>query len=56
MEGTPETGYFSLGGLGWKELYCRGGFNNEPTQEGALRDRIEKLERLVSNLPLKNGV
>jgi transposase-like protein len=38
----------------WKEQYSRGRFNNEPTQEGALRDRIEKLERLVGRLSLEN--
>lgn len=40
----------------WKEQYSRGRFNNEPTQEGALRDRIEKLERLVGRLTLENEV
>ena len=29
-------------------------FNNEPTAEGALKDRIEKLERLVGRLTLEN--
>jgi len=38
----------------WKRQYCRGKFNNEPTGEGALRDRIEKLERLVGRLTLEN--
>jgi len=40
----------------WKEQYSCGRFNNEPTQEAALRDRIEKLERLVGKLTLKNEV
>jgi transposase len=40
----------------WKEQYSRGKFNNEPTEEGALRDRIEKLERLVGKLTLENEV
>jgi transposase-like protein len=31
----------------WKRQYSGGKFNNEPTEEGALKDRIEKLERLV---------
>ena len=35
----------------WKKQYSRGKFNNEPTEEGALQDRIEKLERLVGKLP-----
>lgn len=40
----------------WKEQYSRGKFNNEPTEDGALRDRVEKLERLVGRLTLKNEV
>ena len=38
----------------WKRQYSRGKFNNEATEEGALRDRIEKLERLVGRLTLEN--
>jgi len=38
----------------WKKQYGRGKFNNEPTEEGALKDRIEKLERLVGKLTLEN--
>jgi transposase len=38
----------------WKKQYSRGKFNNEPTEEGALRDRIDKLERLVGKLTLEN--
>ena len=38
----------------WKKQYSRGKFNNEPTEEAALRDRIEKLERLVGRLTLEN--
>ena len=38
----------------WREQYARGKFNNEPTAEGALKDRIEKLERLVGRLTLEN--
>lgn len=40
----------------WKEMYSRGRFNNEPTEEGALKDRLEKLERLVGKLTLENEV
>jgi transposase-like protein len=40
----------------WKELYSRGKFNNEPTEVGALKDRVEKLERLVGKLTLENEV
>ena len=38
----------------WKKQYSRGKYNNEPTEEGALKDRIEKLERLVGKLTLEN--
>jgi len=38
----------------WKKQYSRGKFNNEPTEEAALRDRVEKLERLVGRLTLEN--
>ncbi len=38
----------------WKKQYGRGRFNNEPTAEAALKDRIEKLERLVGRLTLEN--
>jgi len=38
----------------WKRQYSRGKFDNEPTGEGALKDRIEKLERLVGKLTLEN--
>ena len=38
----------------WKRQYSRGKFNNEPIAEAALKDRIEKLERLVGKLTLEN--
>jgi transposase-like protein len=38
----------------WKKQYGRGKLENEPTEEGALKDRIEKLERLVGRLTLEN--
>lgn len=38
----------------WKRQYSRGKFNNEPTEEGGLRNRIEHLERLVGRLTLEN--
>ena len=38
----------------WKRQYGRGKFNNEPMEEAALRDRVEKLERLVGKLTLEN--
>jgi transposase-like protein len=39
----------------WKGHYSRGKFNNGPTEEGALKDRIEKLERFVGRLTLENA-
>ena len=38
----------------WKKQYSRGKFNNEPTEEAALKDRVDKLERLVGRLTLEN--
>jgi len=38
----------------WKRQYSQGKFSNEPTEEAALKDRIEKLERLVGRLTLEN--
>ena len=38
----------------WEKQYGRGKCDNEPTEEAALRDRIEKLERLVGRLTLEN--
>jgi transposase len=38
----------------WKRQYSRGKFENEPTEEAALKDRVEKLERLVGKLTLEN--
>ncbi len=38
----------------WKKQYSRGKLNNEPTEEAALKDRIEKLECLVGRLTLEN--
>jgi len=40
----------------WKETYSRGRFNNEPSEVGALKGRIENLERLVGKLTLENEV
>jgi len=37
-----------------RDSSSRGKCNNEPTEEAALRDRIEKLERLVGRLTLEN--
>ena len=38
----------------WKRQYSRGKFDNEPIEEAALKDRIEKLERLGGKLTLEN--
>ncbi len=38
----------------WKRQSARGKFDNEPTEEAALKDRVEKLERLVGKLTLEN--
>ena len=38
----------------WKKQYSRGKFNNEPTAEAALQDRVAQLERLVGKLTLEN--
>jgi transposase-like protein len=35
----------------WKQQYSRGKFNNEPTEEAALKDRIEQLERVMGFEP-----
>jgi len=37
----------------WKRQYSGGKFNNEPTSETALKDRVDKLERLVGRLTLE---
>ena len=39
----------------WKKQYNLGRLDNEPVQEAALQDRIEKLERLVGDLPPQTG-
>jgi transposase len=38
----------------WKEQYARGRFNNEPTKEAALEDRVRQLEQLVGKPTLEN--
>jgi transposase len=56
MDCTPETGHFISPSLlyHWKKQYSRGKFDSEPTEESALKDRIEKLEWLVGRLTLEN--
>ena len=38
----------------WKEQYAKGRFNNEPSKEAALEDRVRQLEQLVGKLTLEN--
>jgi len=38
----------------WKRQYARGKLNNEPTQQEALFDRINKLEQMLGKLTLEN--
>jgi len=38
----------------WRKQYARGKLNNEPTQEEALLDRINKLEQMLGKLTLEN--
>ena len=38
----------------WKEQYAKGRFDNEPSKEAALEDRVRQLEQLVGKLTLEN--
>ncbi|TFH10289.1 MAG: hypothetical protein E4H07_05465 [Nitrosomonadales bacterium] len=38
----------------WKEQYARGRFDNAPSKESALEDRVRQLEQLVGKLTLEN--
>ena len=38
----------------WKKQYGLGKLNNEPVKEAAMRDKIEKLERMVGKLAMEN--
>ena len=38
----------------WKNQYARGKFNNEPTEEAALWNRISQLEQMLGKLTLEN--
>lgn len=38
----------------WKQLYAKGTFGNEPTQEASLKERIKELERMVGRLTMDN--
>ena len=39
----------------WKEQYARGRFNNEPSKEAALEDRVRQLEQLVGGSPWRTS-
>ena len=38
----------------WKEQYAKGRFDNEPSKEAALEDRVRQLEQLLGRLTLEN--
>ena len=38
----------------WKDQYTKGRFDNPPTQEAALEERVRQLEQLVGKLTLEN--
>jgi transposase-like protein len=38
----------------WKDQYAKGRFNNKPSKDAALEDRIRQLEQLVGKLTLEN--
>jgi transposase len=37
----------------WKRQYIRGRFDNEPTGEAAMAERIERLEQMVGHLTME---
>jgi transposase len=40
----------------WKRQYSRGKYDNEPTSEGIMIDRIKELERMVGRLTMENDL
>ena len=38
----------------WKDQYAKGRFDNQPTPEAALEERVRQLEQLVGRLTLEN--
>ncbi|OFZ55435.1 MAG: hypothetical protein A2328_03415 [Bdellovibrionales bacterium RIFOXYB2_FULL_36_6] len=43
--------------LGWKKQYATGKLNNEPEENvEALKDRIEKLEKMIGRLTMDNDL
>lgn len=38
----------------WKRQYGRGKYDNEPTSEGIMEDRIKELDRMVGRLTMEN--
>jgi len=39
----------------WKDQYAKGRFDNEPSKEAALEDRVHQLEQLVGKLTLETS-
>lgn len=40
----------------WRRQYGRGKYDNEPTSEGLMSDRIRELERMVGRLTMENDL
>ena len=40
----------------WKEQYEKGKLGNEPTQEGALKERVKELECMIGRLTMDNDL
>jgi transposase len=40
----------------WRHQYSRGKYDNEPTSEGLMSDRIRELERMVGRLTMENDL
>ena len=38
----------------WKKQYAQGGYDNEPTKEAALEERIRQLEQMLGKVILEN--
>jgi transposase-like protein len=38
----------------WKDQYTKGRFDNPPSHEAGLEERVRQLEQLVGRLPLEN--
>jgi len=38
----------------WKKQYAQGGYDNEPTKEAALEERVRQLEQMLGKVILEN--